>query len=92
MRYQVNFLLPLKVQKISYYFGLFWKILLANQFAGFFTFNLFDLLLLIAGVHCYIVLVLSDFFVITDKKKSKLQLKEKTESRNSILEHAKENN
>ena len=31
--------------------------LLANQFAGFFTFNLCDLLILIPGVHCYIVLV-----------------------------------
>ena len=57
MRYQVDFLLPLKLQKISYYFGLCWKILLANQFAGFFTFDLFDLLILIPGVHCYIVFV-----------------------------------
>ena len=57
MRYQVDFLLPLKLQKISYYFGLCWKVLLANQFAGFFTFNLFDLLILIPEVHCYIVLV-----------------------------------
>ena len=56
MRYQVNFLLPLKLQKI-YYFGLCRKILLANQFAGFFTFDLFELLILIPGVHCYIVLV-----------------------------------
>ena len=56
MRYQVDFLLPLKLQKI-YYFGLCWKVLLANQFAGFFTFNLFDLLILIPEVHCYIVLV-----------------------------------
>ena len=31
--------------------------LLANQFAGFFTFDLFDLSILIPGVHCYIVLV-----------------------------------
>ena len=57
MRYQVDFLLPLKLQKISYYFGLCRKILLANQFVGFFTFDLFDLLILIPGVHCYIVLV-----------------------------------
>ena len=57
MRYQVDFLLPLKLQKISHYFGLCWKILLANQFAGFFTFDLFDLLILILRVHCYIVLV-----------------------------------
>ena len=58
MGYQVDFLLPLKLQKISYYFGLCWKILLANQFAGFFTFDLLDLLILIPGIHCYIVLVL----------------------------------
>ena len=57
MRYQVDFLLPLKLQKISYYFGLCQKILLANQFAGFFTSDLFDLLISIPGVHCYIVLV-----------------------------------
>ena len=62
MRYQVDFLLPLKLQKISYYFGLCWKILLANQFAGFFTFDLCDLLILILGVHCYIVLVPSQLF------------------------------
>ena len=61
MRYQVDFLLPLKLQKISYYFGLCWKILLANQFAGFFTFDLFGLLILIPGVHYYIVLVLIFF-------------------------------
>ena len=40
MMYQVDFLLPLKVQKILYYFGLCWKILLVNQFAGFFTLDL----------------------------------------------------
>ena len=58
MRYQVDFLLPLKLQKIPYYFGLCRKILLANQFAGFFTCDLCYLLILIPGVHCYIVLVL----------------------------------
>ena len=58
MRYQVDFLLPLKLEKISYYFGLCWKRLLANQFAGFFTFHLCDLLILIPGGHCYIVLVI----------------------------------
>ena len=52
MRYQFDFLLPLKLQKI-YFFGLCQKILLANQFAGFFTFDSFDLLMLIPGVHCY---------------------------------------
>ena len=33
------------------------KILFANHFAGFFTFDLFDLLILIPGFHCYTVLV-----------------------------------
>ena len=37
MSYQVDFLLPLKLQKLSCYFGLSRRILLANQFAGFFT-------------------------------------------------------
>ena len=55
--YQVNFLLPLKLQKMSYYFGLYWTIPLVNQFSGFFTFDLFDFLILIPEVHCYIVLV-----------------------------------
>ena len=59
MRYQIDFLLPLKLQKLSYYSGLCRKILLANQFSGFSTFDLFDLLILIPGVHCYIVLVFS---------------------------------
>ena len=48
MNYQVEFLLPLKLQ-----FGLCRKILLTNQFVGLFTFDLFDLLILIPGVHCY---------------------------------------
>ena len=39
-------------------FGLCWKILLVNQLTGFSTFDLFDLLILIPGVHCYIVLVI----------------------------------
>ena len=43
MRYQVDFLLPLKLQKILCYFGLCRKILLVNRYAGFFTFDLFDL-------------------------------------------------
>ena len=37
------------------------KILLANQLAGLFTFYLFDLLILILGVHCYIALLLNVF-------------------------------
>ena len=58
MRYQVDFLLPLKLQKISCYFWICRKILLAYQFAGFLTFELFDLLIVIlCGGHCYIVLV-----------------------------------
>ena len=56
MRYQVYFSLPLKLQKICY-FALCHKILLIKQFAGFFAFDLFDLLILIPGVHWYIVLV-----------------------------------
>ena len=62
MRYQVDFLLLLKIQKISSYFGLCRKVLFGNQLVGFFTFNLFDLLILIPGAHCYIVLVLHDFY------------------------------
>ena len=58
MRYQFDFLLPLRLPKMSYYFGLCRKILLTNQFSGFSTFDLFDLLILIPGVHCYIVLVI----------------------------------
>ena len=63
MRYQVDFLVPLKLQKVCY-FGLFHKVLLANQFAGFLTFDLFDLLILILRLHYYIVLV---FFSIQSK-------------------------
>ena len=32
------------------------RILLANQFAEFFSFDLFDLLILLPGVFCYILL------------------------------------
>ena len=60
MRYQVDLSLPSKLKKKkSCYFGLSREILLANQFPGFFIFDLFDLLMLIPGVHCYIVLVLA---------------------------------
>ena len=50
---------PLKLQN---HFIQFWvilgsQILLVNQFAGFFTFDLIDLLILIPGIHCYVVLV-----------------------------------
>ena len=60
MRYQVEFLLPLKLQK-TYYHGFGCKILLVNQFAGFFAFDLFNLIILIPGVHCCIVLVINHF-------------------------------
>ena len=54
LRYQADFLLLLKLQTILGYDP---KILLATLFAGFFTFDLFHLLTLMLGVHCYIVLV-----------------------------------
>ena len=55
MRYRIDFLLPLKLQKIPI---LFW-VMMENTpgQSGFFTFDLFDLLILMPGVHCYIVLV-----------------------------------
>ena len=64
MSYQVDFWLPLKLQKISNLFGLCWKILLVNQFPGFFAFDLFDLLILILGVHCCIVLDFQIFEIL----------------------------
>ena len=73
MRYQVDFLLPLKLQKISYYFGLCQKILLANQFAGVFTFDLCDLLILTPGLHCYIVLVKDDMLGMVYHEITKLE-------------------
>ena len=57
MRYQVDFLPPLNLQMISYILSYGFKKLLANQFAEFFTSDLFVLLILIPGVNCYIVLV-----------------------------------
>ena len=63
-KYQVDFLhvvsrLPLKLQKYYSWVGYDPKIILAsaNQFAGFFTFDLFDLLISIPEVYCYIALV-----------------------------------
>ena len=47
-------MLPLKLQKYRAILGYDSKILLSNQFAGFFTFNLFDFLILIPWVHHYI--------------------------------------
>ena len=58
MSCQVDLFLPLKLQKISCYFGLPRK-LLVNQFPVFFTFDLFDLLILVQGVHCYIAVVVN---------------------------------
>ena len=63
MRYQVDFLIPLKLQKISCCFGLCRKIILANQFAVFVTFDVCDLLIVIPEVHCFLVLVSIDFKV-----------------------------
>ena len=57
MRYQVNFLLPLKLQKIFYFFGLCRKILLANQYVGCFTFDVLNLLILIPGFHSTLYLL-----------------------------------
>ena len=61
MRYKVDLLLPLKLEKIFSY-GLWPKRLFANQFAGLFTFDLFDLINLIPGGHCYIVVLISKAF------------------------------
>ena len=57
LRYQVDFLLPLKLEKILCYFGLWPQNTLSESVCGIFTFDLFDLLNLIPGVHCYIALV-----------------------------------
>ena len=54
MRYQDDFLLLLKLQRYAILDD-DPRILLANQFAAFFTFDLFDLFILIPRVHCYIV-------------------------------------
>ena len=67
MRYQVDFLPPLKLQKISYYFGLCRTILLANQFCRIFYFWLVWLINLNTGgplLHCtcsYYFLVIVSF-------------------------------
>ena len=50
--YQVDFLLPLKLQKYH-------VCRMANQFVEFFIFELFDFLILALEVHCYMVLVFS---------------------------------
>ena len=57
MRCHVDFLLLLELQKNHAFWGYDPKKLLADLFTGFFTFELFDLLILIPGIHCCIVLV-----------------------------------
>ena len=57
MKYQVDFFLPLKQQKISSYFGLWPQNTLGQSVCRIFCFDLFDLLILIPVVHCYTVLV-----------------------------------
>ena len=77
MRYQANF----STKNIV----LFWvvpEMLLANQFAGFFIFDLFNLLVLILGFHYYIVLVYFDIVTITKgftfiNKKQKIKMSHK---------------
>ena len=53
MGYEVDFLFRLNLQ-IKHDP----KILLANHSAGYFTFELLDMLILIPGIHYYIVLVM----------------------------------
>ena len=53
--------------KMLRYFGLCCKLLLANQFPGFFTFDLFYLLILIPGGHGYIVFVGSAIYELVLK-------------------------
>ena len=64
MSYQVDFCFHWNWKKYTI-LGYDPKILLANQFAGYFTFGLFDLLNLIPGVHCYIILVIVVFIFIS---------------------------
>ena len=63
MRHQVDFLLPFKLEYCAILVDDL-KILLANQFAGFLTFGLFDWLNLIPGAYCYIVLVFDVTFKV----------------------------
>ena len=61
MSYQVDFFHYWSDKKYLVILGYGLKNLLANQSAEFFTFDLFGMLILIPGVHCYIVL----FWIIT---------------------------
>ena len=63
MKYQFDFLLPLKLQKISCNLSYDPKILLTNQFAGFFTFDFFDLSILIRGAIATLYL-LNSFLIV----------------------------
>lgn len=65
MRCHVDFLLLLELQKNHAFWGYDPKKLLADLFTGFFTFELFDLLILIPGIHCCIVLVF--FYLFTNE-------------------------
>ena len=86
MRCQADFLLPLKLQKISCYFGLCSKILLDKPFAGSFTFHLFDLLILIPGVHCYIVLAIFIIIFFLYLTLVKIHLNDKTNCKRHSLQ------
>ena len=75
MRYQVDFLLSFKLQKISCCFRLCRKILLANQFAGFFHFWLFWLVNLNTGgplLHCTCFILFLSMFLPYDLSFSSL--------------------
>ena len=65
MRCHVDFLLLLELQKNHAFWGYDPQNLLADLFTGFFTFELFDLLILIPGIHCCIVLVF--FYLFTNE-------------------------
>ena len=88
MRYQVEFLLPLKLQKISCYFRLCCKILLANQFAGFFSFDLFGILILILRVDCFIALVIivAIIIIVLYLTSVKLYVNDKTNCKSHSLQ------
>ena len=64
MRYQAEFLLPLKLEILKKYTILCYdpEKISASQFTGCFTLGLFSLLNLIPGGHCYILLVYSCLF------------------------------
>ena len=65
MRYQVDFLLPLKLEQILCYFGLWPQNTLDQSVCRMFYFWLLDLLNIKPGVHCHIVLVKTCFGFVT---------------------------